>query len=164
VELCGGLATGLEALLIAGYAIRSYVWADTDPYAHSVVSHRIAHMQLQFPHLLPPETLMDWDSRLRMDVRTISSELLRATFSKGTDLLLANPPMLARHVPKTHRERTPVGPDVVWHILHLFLYLSETQLEGIGYLWNSSKCHPTSANTLALTGQGNLLNASERGS
>ncbi len=86
-----------------------------------------------------------------------SPELLRATFLEGIDLLLVSPPMLARHVPKTHREPTPVGPDVVRHIVHFILFLSETLPEGIGYLWNSSECHPASANTLTLTGQGNLF-------
>ena len=45
VELRGGLATGLEALLRAGYAIRSYVWVDIDPDAHMDVSHRITHLR-----------------------------------------------------------------------------------------------------------------------
>jgi hypothetical protein len=44
MELCGGLATGFEALLRAGYAINSYVWVDIDPDAHTVVSHRISHI------------------------------------------------------------------------------------------------------------------------
>jgi hypothetical protein len=72
---------------------------------------------------------MDWDSRLSMDVRTISLELLRATFPEGIDLLLASSPMLASHLPRTHRERTPMGPDVVKHILHLIMNLSEAQPE-----------------------------------
>ncbi len=72
--------------------------------------------------------------------------------------------MLARHVPKTHRERTPLGPDVLRHILHLILYLSEAQSEGVGYLWNSSECHNASANTLTLMDQDNLLDAIECGS
>ena len=46
VELCGGLATGLEALLGAGYAIGSYVWVGIDPNAHTTASHRIAHLRL----------------------------------------------------------------------------------------------------------------------
>ncbi len=59
MELCGDLAVGLEALLIARYAIRSYVWVDIGPDAHTVVSHRIAHMRLQFPNLLPPEAIIE---------------------------------------------------------------------------------------------------------
>jgi hypothetical protein len=59
VELCGGLATGLEAILIAGYAICSDVWVDIDPDAHMVVSNRITHLRLQISNLLPPEALTD---------------------------------------------------------------------------------------------------------
>ena len=46
VEVCGGLVTGLEALLRAGYAIISYVWVDTNLDAHTAASHRIAHLIL----------------------------------------------------------------------------------------------------------------------
>ncbi len=41
-----------------------------------------------------------------------------------------------------------MGPDVVRHTLYLILYLSEAQPEGVGYLYNFSERHPTSANTL----------------
>ncbi len=77
---------------------------------------------------------MDWDSRLPMEFRIISPELFRAIFPEGIDFLLASPPIVARHVPKTHKDRTPVGPDVVRHILHLILYFSETPPEGFKYL------------------------------
>jgi hypothetical protein len=87
-------------------------------------------MRLQFPHLLPSEAIKDWNSRLPMDVRAISPDLLRAAFPERLDLLLASPPMLKSNLPKTHRECTPMGPDVVRHILHVTMYLSETQPEG----------------------------------
>ncbi len=134
VELRGGLATGLETLLIDGYAIRSYVWVDIDDDTHIIVSPHITHPRRQFPHLLSPEATLDWDTRLLLDVRTISLKLLRATFPEGIDLLLVNPPMQASHLLKTHRERTPMGRDVVRHILRLILYLSKAQPKGIGYL------------------------------
>jgi hypothetical protein len=80
VELCGGLATGLEALLRAGYDIDSYVWVDIDIDEHTVVPRRIARLILQFPDLLSQKAIKDWDFRLPIDVRTISPELLRASF------------------------------------------------------------------------------------
>ncbi len=107
---------------------------DIDPGAYTVVSDRIKHPRLQFPHLLPPEAITVWDSRLPMDVHTISPELFGATFPEGIDLILASPPMLASPLPMTHRERTPMGPDVIRHILHLIMYLSVVQPEGVGYL------------------------------
>jgi hypothetical protein len=65
--------------------------------------------------------------------------------------------MLVSHLPRTHRERTPMGPDVVRHILHLFLYLSEAHPELVGYLLNSFELHPRSAKTLTLMGQGSSM-------
>ena len=44
VELCGGLATGLEALLRTGHLIAPYAWSDIDPDAHSGASNMIAHL------------------------------------------------------------------------------------------------------------------------
>ena len=40
----------------------------------------------------------------------------------------------------------------------------EAQPEGVRYLWNSYDRHSTSANTLPLIGQGNLLDATQCGS
>ena len=59
VELCGGLATGLEALLRADYAISSYTWIVTNPDANTAASHRITFLRLQFPHRIPPEAMHD---------------------------------------------------------------------------------------------------------
>ena len=123
-----------------------------DPDAHMVVSHRITHPRQQFPNLLPPEAITDRDSRLPMNVRIISPELLRSTFPDGDDLLLASPPMQASHLPMTHREHTSMGPDVVRHIIRLILYLFEAQSDGVGYLWSSSELYPASATTLSLLG------------
>ncbi len=72
--------------------------------------------------------------------------------------------MLAYHIPRTHRERTPLGPGVVRHILRLILHLSEAHPEGVKYLWNSSELHPASVNTLSQLGRGTLLQASDCGS
>ena len=51
VEFYGGLTTGLEALLKAGYEIGSNTWIDTGSDSHAAASHRIAYLILQFPHL-----------------------------------------------------------------------------------------------------------------
>ena len=96
-----------------------------------------------------------------MDVRAISPELLTTTFPKGMDLLLDSPPMLAHHLPRSHRVHTPMGPDVVRQILHLIMHFFEAQPEGVGYIWNSSDIHPPSANPLSLLGLFTLLDASK---
>ena len=135
VDLCGGLATGLEALLKAGYAVTSYAWLDIDTDAHATVSHRLPREKQQYPHLLPPEAIRDWDSRPTMAVRAISSEILTKTFPKGVDLMLASPsPMLVKHLPRTHSNHGPHSPLIVHRIVQLISYMVESQPEGVGYL------------------------------
>jgi len=72
VELCGDLATSLEALLRAGYVIGSYTRIDTNPDVYTAAAQRIACLRHNFPHLLLSEAVQEWDSRLPQDVRTIS--------------------------------------------------------------------------------------------
>jgi len=67
VELCGGMATGLEAILKAGHAVAAYTWADIDPDAHTTTSHRLAWLHNRHSLLLPPEAMEGRDSRLPMD-------------------------------------------------------------------------------------------------
>jgi hypothetical protein len=69
-----------------------------------------------------------------IDVRTTSTELLTATFPKGIDLLLASQPMMTDHLHMSHMVHTPLGLDVVRHVLNLILHLPEKQPEGVGYI------------------------------
>ena len=112
------------------------------------VSHRFAYLRLQFPHFLLPEAILYWDTRIPMDVRTISSKLLKFRFPEGIDLILANPPMLATHLSKSNKEHTPQGPDIGRYVLRLVLHLSESQPGGVRYIWNSFELHPPSTTTL----------------
>ena len=57
VELCGGLANGLEALFKAGYAIGQCAWVGIDPDAHIAASQRVVFLKHIFPHLLLHEAV-----------------------------------------------------------------------------------------------------------
>ncbi len=103
VELCGGIATGLEALLKAGHAVASYAWADVDPDAHAATIHRLARLHARHPLLLPPEATTGWDTRLPMDTRTITPALFVHAFPKGVNVIMTSPPMMAKHLPRTIR-------------------------------------------------------------
>ena len=134
VELCGGLATGLEALLRSSSPISSYAWADTNTDAHTAASHRVAYLRREFPHLLPQEVIYDWHSRLSMDVRTISPELLSVQFPEGIDLILAIPPMIATHLSNSNKEHIPPVPNISRHITRIVLHISELQPRGVWYI------------------------------
>jgi hypothetical protein len=71
------------------------------PVTH-VLHNPIAQLRLQYPYLLPLEAIKEWDSRLPMDVRTISPKFLTAASPEEIDILLASPPMLAHHLPSSH--------------------------------------------------------------
>ncbi len=49
VELCGGIATGLEAILKSGHAVASYTWVDIDPDAHTATIHRLDRLHNRHP-------------------------------------------------------------------------------------------------------------------
>jgi hypothetical protein len=53
VELCGGIATRLEAILKAGHAVASYTWAYIDPDAHTATTHILARLHIRHSLLLP---------------------------------------------------------------------------------------------------------------
>ncbi len=87
-----------------------------------------------------------------MDVRATSTEIMAENFPEGIGLLLASPPTLSKHLPRSHRDDGPKGPSVVRRIVHLILYLTESQPMGVGYSWDSTELHPPTTNTIALLG------------
>jgi hypothetical protein len=121
------------------------------------------YVRHQFLHLLPPEAIKDWSSRLPRDIQTISPELIAITSPEGIDFILAIPPALATHLSISNRDHTPPGPDIGRHVIRLVLHLSESQPGGVGYIRTSSELHPPSAYTLSLLGQGILLDGSKCG-
>jgi hypothetical protein len=67
VELCGGIATWLDAVLKAGHAVASYTWADIDLDVHTATAHRLTRLRHRHPNLLPREAIDGWDIRLPRD-------------------------------------------------------------------------------------------------
>jgi C-5 cytosine-specific DNA methylase len=57
--LCGGLAAGVEAAVLAGYKVNCYQYVDIDPVARGVAAHRLCNLTARYPHLLPPSAWQD---------------------------------------------------------------------------------------------------------
>ena len=51
VDLCGGIATTLDALLQLGYYVQAYAYSDVDPIAQRAATHRVQQLRSRFPHL-----------------------------------------------------------------------------------------------------------------
>ena len=54
VEICGGICTGLDALLRSGTRVLSYCYVDKDPYAQTVARARMFDLSAQYPEQFPP--------------------------------------------------------------------------------------------------------------
>ena len=165
VELCGGIATGLEALLKAGHAVASYTWADIDPDAHTATTHRLARLHARHPLLLPPEATNGWDTRLPMDTRTITPALFAQAFPAGVDVIMTSPPMLAKHLPKTIRGSGQPPHATVLQIHDLIRHLATTQEGGLGFVWDTPfGPPPLPAHVIDMMGPSIVLNAPKLGS
>ena len=108
-ELCGCMATGMEALLRAGYAIASYTLTDIDPDAQAAVSHHLTRLLTTYPQLFPSDATQHWASSLPMDTRFISPNVFNAILLEGVDIILASPPRMTRHHPKFRHGEHPSG-------------------------------------------------------
>jgi hypothetical protein len=164
VELCGGIATGLEAVLKAGHKVASYTWADIDPDAHTATTHRLARLHSRHPLLLPPEATVGWDTRLPRDTRTITPELFTQVFPSGVDLIFTSPPMLDKHLPKQHRGIGQPAHATISQINYLIRHLATTQTGGLGFIWDAPHGPKLTPLMQTLMGPSTILNAPKCGS
>ena len=94
-----------------------------DPDAHATVSHRLLRLTQLYPQLLPPDATREWYSRLPLDARAISTEILLEAFLEGIDLILVSQPMQAKHLPRT-RDHEPHSPVIIRRIAKLIWHLT----------------------------------------
>ena len=57
IELCGGMCTGLEAVLLAGFRVNTYLYSDIDPLARRVAQFRVNNLVAQYPNLITPDAV-----------------------------------------------------------------------------------------------------------
>ena len=72
VELCAGICTGLEAVLLSGIRVNAYLYCDIDADARRVAEFRLHNLSARFPDLLPPTAIADAFS-VPQDVRSLHS-------------------------------------------------------------------------------------------
>jgi RNase H-like domain found in reverse transcriptase/Reverse transcriptase (RNA-dependent DNA polymerase)/Integrase zinc binding domain/PHD-finger/Integrase core domain/C-5 cytosine-specific DNA methylase len=57
IELCGGMCSGLEAMLLTGAVVNKYLYCDIDPLARRVAEFRISNLLARFPGRLSMEAI-----------------------------------------------------------------------------------------------------------
>ena len=63
MELCGGICTGLEALLRSGVRVNQYLYVDKDPLAQEMARFRLGQMSAKYPTQFP---LAAWEHAFQM--------------------------------------------------------------------------------------------------
>ena len=134
VELCAGIATGLEALLKGGHYISSYTWADINPDAHTATNHRLAKLQQRFPLQLPPSAVEGWDKRLPFNCNCISPATLHPSFPDGIDLVIAGPPCQPYSTAGKHKGLGDPRSGALINTVRLICYLHASQSDGVRYI------------------------------
>jgi hypothetical protein len=133
LEIYGGTAAGLEALLRTGHHITKYTWADTNPGTHTSTQHRLAQLQQQYPTQLPLTSITQWDNLLPLEPTLITTNNIAATFFEGIDILIA---VLPTYTSPSATKPTIASPHerAIKHIIQLTRSLYTTQINKIGYL------------------------------
>ncbi len=75
-EPFGGMCSGLEMCLRNGIQVIQYLYADTDPDAQAVASHRMQQLHQQYPKHLPDSAIQHSMQLLPANVQQINSEQL----------------------------------------------------------------------------------------
>jgi hypothetical protein len=135
-ELCGGLSTGLEAIEKAGYKVAFYTWADNVPRRSNGGFSPSFPINIRISGSPPTGATPEWDSRLLMDARFISPEVFTNVILEGVDIILKSPPLMAQHLPTTHRGNTFPDPQL---LALLIRYRNEAHPRGVGFIWNTTK-------------------------
>ena len=92
LEIYGGTAPGLEALLKTCHHIQIYTWADTDPDAYTAIQHRLAQLHHQHPTQLPVTVINQWDNLLPLEPTLNTPNSIATNFSRNIDIIIARLP------------------------------------------------------------------------
>ena len=134
IELCGGIGTGLEALLKAGYKVGSYTWADINPDGHTVLQHTIPTLHKQYPKQFPTHATQGWDTRLPFDINLITRDMLMEKFPNGAHIIIAGPPGQPYSIAGKGKGLTDKRSSALLAVARTITHLSQHQNRGVGYV------------------------------
>ena len=134
IELCGGIGTGLEALLRAGHTIGSYTWADINPDGHTVMQDTITKLQQEYGDRFPASASEGWDSRLPFDINMITHTMLQEAFPQGAHVVIAGPPCQPYSVAGKGKGLKDGRSSALLSVARIITHLSKHNSQGVGYI------------------------------
>jgi hypothetical protein len=126
-----------------GHRIGTYAWTNTSPDALAAVTHRVAHLQQQYPNRLPTTALHEWDTSLPIDTYFITLKWIVTSFTDGIDIVLAN--LIEIPIAKSTNAIIHHHEQNFKHVARLIQFLHKAQPTGIAYILAntpSSKLYP----------------------
>ena len=134
IELCAGIATGLEALLRAGHFISSYSWADINPDAYEATAHRLERLRSRFPMQLPSSATEGWDARVPFNCNCLDPGEIKRCFPDGVDPVIAGPPCQPYSTAGKHKGLGDPRSGALLNAARLIQFLHATQEGGVRYI------------------------------
>ena len=132
VELFGGIATGLAAILQTGIKVRQYVYVDIDPVARQVARAHIRTLRQQYPTLLPREATRRCFTALSDDIRLIDDVQLRLL--GHVDLVIAGWPCQGMSMAGKQNGLYDRRTALFGELIRILRTLQLLQTSGPGYL------------------------------
>jgi len=86
VDLCGGIATSLDAFLQLGYFVQAYAYADVDPDAQLAAAFRLQQLRSRFPLSIAPDAEAWFLHHLPQDIHDICAAHLQQLTDRYPDL------------------------------------------------------------------------------
>jgi hypothetical protein len=141
VELFGGLATGLRAVLQSGTKVSRYVYVDQDVVARRTAQHHVEQLAAEFPQLLPPSAYARFLTELPQNITHITPTVLQHL--GRVDLVVAGWPCQGHSQASGHGQGLHDARSMLfWAVVFLLNWWQANQAEPVAYLLEN--VHPLS--------------------
>ena len=132
VELFGGVATGLRAVLEAGLSVYKYVYVDNDGVARQAARHHISQLRARFGAQLPATAVQGCMSVLPSDIRLVGKEDLHRV--GRVDLVMAGWPCQGHSHAGLGLGLQDPKSSLFWELLRLLRLWKQLQSTPVGYI------------------------------
>jgi hypothetical protein len=135
-ELCGGMSTGLEALLKCGFKIRRYFYMDTDPDAKAIAMYRFEQFLFHYPNQVPSDIIPRAFLHTPQDINQITTDILQPLIDPDTPIfLIAGWPCQDTSPAGSNRGLKGKSSSLFFSVIRILAHLQASMPTGtVGYI------------------------------
>ncbi len=137
VDLCGGLATTVDAVLRLGYTVRAYAYADVDAEARWAAYHRLQQLAVAYPgqlHLQLPSTFLNHLPQDVTDIRPAHLDQLMSAHPGVPLLFVCGWPCQDLSPAGTQHGLQGARSSLIHHVLPLLHHCIQANRTTVGYV------------------------------